>query len=88
MSINNCKTVFVYKKNQFDSESNGLLKEIKNFLKINIKSIKVFNKYLVKNVESSTFDIALTSVFSEPMVDDYYLDDLPSSKGSTTYAIE
>ncbi len=88
MSINNCKTVFVYKKNQFDSESNGLLKEIKNFLKINIKSIKVFNKYLVKNVESSTFDIALTSVFSEPMVDDYYLDDLPSSKGSTTFAIE
>ena len=37
--------VYVCKKYEFDAESNGLTQEIKEFLKINIDSIKVYKRY-------------------------------------------
>lgn len=80
--MNSIKTVFVLKKDLYDSESAGLTKDIKNFLKINIKSAKVINKYIIKNVDNSTFEKSLTSVFSEPMVDDYYIDEIPNLKNT------
>lgn len=86
--MSDIRTVFVLKKDQYDSESNGLTKDIKNFLKINIKSIKVINKYIVKNVDNLTFEKSLTSVFSEPMVDDFYIDEIPNIKKFKSFAIE
>lgn len=86
--MNSIKTVFVLKKDLYDSESAGLTKDIKNFLKINIKSAKVINKYIIKNVDNSTFEKSLTSVFSEPMVDDYYIDEIPNLKKYHSFAVE
>ena len=79
--------IFVEKKRGFDSEAQSLLADVKTFLGIkNLIDVRVVNRYDVENIDHELFDYACTAVFSEPQVDDTFID--PDFTGAMTFAVE
>lgn len=79
--------IFVEKKKGFDSEAQSLLSDVKTFLGIkNLIGVRVVNRYDVENIDHELFDYACTAVFSEPQVDDTFID--PDFTGAMTFAVE
>ncbi len=78
--------VYVEKKPGQTHEADGLLREVRDFLQIgSLKSLRVLNRYDVENIEKTLFDYAVSTVFSEPQVDNVS-DDLPA--GDVVFAVE
>lgn len=67
------KRVYVCKKDEFDAESNGLTREIKDFLKINIDSIKVYNRYDIELLSDEEINKISNTILCEKPVDNIYL---------------
>ncbi len=62
--------VYVEKKPGQTHEADGLLKEVRDFLQITgLENVRLFNRYDVEKIEKSLFDYAVSTVFSEPQVD-------------------
>ena len=79
--------IFVEKKRGFDSEAQSLLADVKTFLGIkNLIDVRVVNRYDVENIDPELFDYACTAVFSEPQVDNTFID--PDFTGAITFAVE
>ncbi len=79
--------LYVEKKQGFTHEANSLLGDIITFLGINnLKNVRVLNRYDVENIDADLFNYAISTVFSEPQVDNYYLDFDFSNK--TVFAVE
>lgn len=67
-------SVYVEKKEEFAIEAKNLNLEIKDVLNINkIKKIRILNKYEITGVDEETFKKSVTSIFSEALIDCYYL---------------
>ncbi len=67
-------SVYVEKKEEFAIEAKNLNLEIKDVLNINkIKKIRILNKYEITGVDEETFKKSVTSIFSEPLIDCYFL---------------
>ena len=65
--------IFVEKKKGLDGEATSLLHDIQSFLGITeLKSVRVLNRYDVENIEESLFNNCISTVFSEPQLDDVY----------------
>ncbi len=63
--------VYVSKKDEFSNEDKAVFQDLKNTLGITaLKKVKIYNRYDVENITKKDFDIAVKSVFSEPVVDD------------------
>ena len=63
--------VYVEKKQGQTHEADGLLREIHDFLQIReLDSVRVLNRYDAENLTKELFDYAVSTVFSEPQVDD------------------
>ncbi len=78
--------VYVEKKPGQTHEATGLLKEIQDFLQIHsLTSVRVLNRYDVENIQESLFSYAVSTVFSEPQVDDVTYD-VPT--GTVVFAVE
>ena len=79
--------LYVEKKQGFTHEANSLLGDIITFLGIsNLNNVRVLNRYDVENIDADLFNYAISTVFSEPQVDNYYLDFDFSNK--TVFAVE
>ena len=79
--------IYVQRKENFNSEAENLTLDIQTFLGIkNLKNIKLYNRYDVENLEKSLFDYAITTVFSEPQTDNYFLE-LPK-QDAIIFAVE
>lgn len=79
--MDSVKRVYVEKKSPYAVKASELKEEIEGYLGIlGVKEVKEFITYDIENLSEATFNIALTSVFSEPPVDDYYLEkiDIPA----------
>ena len=62
--------VYVEKKTGQTHEADSLLREIRDFLRIDgLESVRVLNRYDAENIEESLFTYAVNTVFSEPQVD-------------------
>lgn len=86
MSIN--KIIFVEKKQNFNNEANEILNDIKNNLNITtITNVRLIKKYLVGNVDQTTFKKAINSIFSESQVDLVYLDKIQIPQSAHAFAI-
>ncbi|MBP5466972.1 MAG: phosphoribosylformylglycinamidine synthase, partial [Clostridia bacterium] len=73
--------VYVEKKQGLRGEADGVFYELKNLLGISgLKSVRIFNRYDVENVEKGQFEKAVKTIFSEPQLDDVYYE-LPEIKG-------
>lgn len=78
--------VYVEKKPGQTHEADGLLREVKDFLQIgNIEAVRVLNRYDAENIDGKLFDYAITTVFSEPQVDNVSFD---TPTGGVVFAVE
>ena len=65
--------VYAEKKPGFDHEAAALYGELKSFLGIEgLTGVRILNRYDVENLDPALFEQAVSSVFSEPMVDEVY----------------
>ena len=78
--------VYVEKKAGHTHEASGLLKEVQDFLQIKgLTSVRVLNRYDAENLTKELFDYAVSTVFSEPQVDDVTFE-VPA--GQVVFAVE
>ena len=78
--------VYVEKKPGHTHEADGLLKEVQNFLQIKgLASVRVLNRYDAENLTKELFDYAVSTVFSEPQVDDVTFE---CPVGQVVFAVE
>ena len=78
--------VYVEKKPGQTHEAGNLLKEVKDFLQIGaLESVRVLNRYDVENIDEKLFSYAVSTVFSEPQVDNVSYD---CPVGSIVFAVE
>ena len=66
------RKLFVEKKKGISSEAENLKKDIFESLGIGLDDIRILNRYDVENISDELFKKAITTVFSEPPVDDVY----------------
>ena len=78
--------VYVEKKEGQRHEAQGLLREIRDFLQIHsLTELRVLNRYDAENMDEALFSYAVSTVFSEPQVDDVSYE-IP--QGETVFAVE
>ena len=83
------KRVFVEKKKPFAVNAKELLEEIGGYLGIKtITDVRVLIRYDIENLSEETYKKALTTVFSEPPVDDVYEGTFPAGKGDFVFSVE
>ena len=62
--------IYVEKKDGLANEASALCRELIEMLGISsLKSIRIFNRYDVENIDKPLFDYAVSTVFSEPQLD-------------------
>ena len=88
--MENCvKRVYVEKKLPYAVKEKELKEEIKSFLNIdNVTNVRVYVTYDVENMSEETFNRALVTVFSEPPVDDYYLENIDIPEGARVFSVQ
>ena len=75
--------IFVEKKQGYDVEAKGLYRELSENLHIDtLTSVRVINRYDVAGLNEEEFSRTIPTVFSEPQVDDFYLEEMPQTKGA------
>ena len=83
------KRVFVEKKKPFAVNAKELLEEIGGYLVIKtITDVRVLIRYDIENLSEETYKKALTTVFSEPPVDDVYEGTFPAGKDDFVFSVE
>ena len=79
--------IYVEKKEGLQNEAVSLHKELNELLGItSLEKVRLINRYDVENIEKELFDYAVTTVFSEPQLDNVS-DSLPDD-GCTIFAVE
>ena len=83
------KRVFVEKKKPFAVNAKELLEEIGGYLGIKtITDVRVLIRYDIENLSEETYKKALTTVFSEPPVDDLYLEKFDMPANGRCFSVE
>lgn len=83
------KRIYVKKKEGFDVEAKGLLKDIQENLRISsLKNIIILNRYDVSNISDETFEKGKNTVFSEPQVDECFVEEYPFNKEDSIFGVE
>ena len=79
--------IYVEKKPGFDVEANGLKNELTSLLGIkDLTGLRLLNRYDVEGIDEALFNQCVSTVFSEPPVDNTYAE-LPASDG-VSFAVE
>ncbi len=86
--MSNVRRVYVEKKKPFAVKANELHEELKNYLGINVAEVRIFIRYDVENISDATFERACRTVFSEPPVDDLYMENIEIPAGSRVFSVE
>ena len=86
--MGNVKRVYVEKKAPFAVKAKELQEEIGNYLDIkSVTGVRIFIRYDVENLSDTVFEQALSCVFSEPPVDDYYLETIEIPAGNRVFSV-
>ena len=87
--MSNVRRVYAEKKAEFAVAAKGLKHEIGSYLGIrSVTAVRVLIRYDVENISDEIFEQACKTVFSEPPVDDLYLEELPMAEGARTFSVE
>ena len=79
--------VYVEKKSPFDVEAQGVLSELRSLLGIEgLTGLRLLNRYDVEGIDEALFHQCVSTVFSEPPVDNTYAE-LPAAEG-VSFAVE
>ncbi|MCL2069769.1 MAG: phosphoribosylformylglycinamidine synthase [Treponema sp.] len=82
------RRIFIEKKRSVSKLADNLRLELNTQLNTNIDSIRCFLRYDIEGLNDDEFKAALSMVFSEPPVDDVFLEDLPDLAGYDVFAVE
>ncbi|MCR5835597.1 MAG: phosphoribosylformylglycinamidine synthase [Lachnospiraceae bacterium] len=84
------KRVYVEKKQPYAVKSNELTEDIKGYLMIkSLDKVRVLVRYDIENLSEETYKEALTTVFSEPPVDQIYEEVFPyDEKNDRVFSVE
>ena len=83
------KRIYVKKKKGFDIEAKDLLADIQENLAIqSLKNIIILNRYDVEGITEEILEQAKNTVFSEPQVDECYVEEYPFKKEDSIFGIE
>ena len=83
------RRLFVEKKKGFDIEAQHILSDLVDSLGLDKNlEIRLFNRYDIDGLSNDEFDRAKVTVFSEPNVDNTYVDYLPLTKDWVYFSME
>ncbi len=83
------RRVYVEKKPAYAVKAIELKEEIKSYLGIsNVENVRVLIRYDMENLSDEIFGLALTTIFSEPPVDEYFLETFPVDKEDVVFSVE
>ncbi len=83
------KRIYVKKKEGFDGEAKDLMTDLQENLKIKeLENIIILNRYDVEGVDEKTFEEAKNTVFSEPQVDESFLEEYPFQDQDYVFGVE
>ncbi len=83
------KRIFVEKKSGFDVEAQNVLADFRENLALDkLEKVRIALRYDVEDIDEADFQAACSSVFSEPAVDNVYLEKLPVGAGEEVFAVE
>ncbi len=83
------KRIYVQKKLGFDVEQTDLLNDIRENLQIsNLEKIVILNRYDVEGISDEVFEKAKGTIFSEPQVDNYFVEDYPVDSNTSVFGVE
>ena len=80
--------IYIEKKQTVSNLADNLRRELNGQLKESIGSLRCFLRYDIEGMEGDDFNAALKAVFSEPPVDDVFLEKLPDLTGYSVFAVE
>ncbi|MDO4439461.1 MAG: phosphoribosylformylglycinamidine synthase [Eubacteriales bacterium] len=80
--------VYVEKRQGFDVEANDILKTLREQCEVKgLNKVHLLNRYDVQYVDEEILNKGISTILSEPMVDDVYLEEYPVGD-NTVFAIE
>ena len=83
------KRIYVQKKDGFNIEAKGLLEDIKeNLLIKGLEDIIILNRYDVDGITDEVFESAKSTIFSEPQVDDCFVEEYPFNENDKVFGVE
>ncbi|MBP3902540.1 MAG: phosphoribosylformylglycinamidine synthase, partial [Blautia sp.] len=83
------RRVYVEKKPAFAVQAKELKHEIESYLGIrNVSAVRVLIRYDAENLDDDLFEKACRTVFSEPPVDDLYLESFEVQDGARVFSVE
>lgn len=83
------KRIYVQKKPGCDIEAEGLLNDMRENLQIKqLEKIVILNRYDVDGITDEVFEQAKGTIFSEPQVDEYFVEDYPIEKEAKVFGVE
>ncbi len=80
--------IYSEKKPEFAVEAKSVLSDIKTALRLDIKNIRVLNRYDADRLTEEDFNAAISTVFSEPAVDVVYSELPVLAEGERVFAVE
>lgn len=81
--------IYVEKKEQYAVKAKELKEDIEHFLGIQgIEHLRIFIRYDIENLSETTFERACKSVFSEPPVDQLFLETIEIPENSYQFSVE
>ncbi len=80
--------IYSEKKPEFAVEAQSVLSDIKTALRLDIKNIRVLNRYDADRLTEEDFNAAISTVFSEPAVDVVYSELPVLAEGERIFAVE
>ena len=83
------RRIYVEKKRPYAVAASQLLEDIRDFLGVTgIDDVRILIRYDVENISDEVFEKACRTVFSEPPVDDLYLETIEIPAGARVFSVE
>ncbi len=87
--MGNVKRIYVEKKEPFAVKGKELHEELKNYLGITgLKKVRELIRYDVEDISDAIFDQACRTIFSEPPVDDFYMENIEYNPNDRVFSVE
>ena len=85
----NIKRIFVEKKDGYNVEAKGLLKDFTQNLGIkNLEDVRILNRYDIQLKDESVYEDAKNTIFSEPPVDTVFEENIKLENNEFMFAVE
>ena len=86
--MGNVRRIYVEKKEPYAVKAKELQEEIRNYLGIKVEGVREVIRYDVENISDEVFEKACKTVFSEPPVDDLYLEQVEIPENAHVFSVE